>query len=451
MVHPRFFIQTVNCIPILILLFNLNLNFNINVAMAQTLNAKENPNYIIEYTDYKAAETHTWIHHQSIRRLIHTSIPTLSTLSNKQEVSTVPVRGQQSNFELVFHYAVPETAKAPLQRAVQSWADVWKAPDTVTIMIEVAYAELPDGVLGAAQSSLLIQGDGGLLRQGTSYTSAMAKSITGDMTVGRTRRSNVFTSSDVRITFNSKIHWNYDSRKPTDTEFDLETVALHEIGHGLYFDGSLSPSNNGPSSDALTFGYLGDGLPSRYDEFMTLKTGVGIVASCTSSGDVPEMLYDAATSPGLFFYTSRGNFTLYSPTTFSPGSSVYHIVEDDDQIKRDCRDAGIDSNDCSDLMSPALPMGYRQHSIGLNTLRILDMMLSKATGSINGTCIVPPAPTSSDSGGNDNNDNISEGTIIAIVAGTVGAVVLGLVLVSAILVIKRTRNSETESGPADIL
>ncbi|KAA8497556.1 hypothetical protein FVE85_5141 [Porphyridium purpureum] len=340
-----------------------------------------------------------------------------SILASQRQSQAETVQGSASVFQIAFAGSVPSDARNALREAVQAWADVWPATDGVTLRIEIDWTVLPTGVLAAAGSVRFVPGDGDPLQDNTAYSIAMARSITGD--------DFGLSSSlpDVSIAFNSRINWNTDtSRAPSAFEYDLETVMLHELAHGLFMDGAVQLD---PRSNVVAFGRLG--TPARYDNFLGVFTGTNEPESCENgSTTVPA---DAITSDRLFFMSSNrfggGNFSLYAPSTYQPGSSVYHFAEDERVVLSDCEGAGIPKESCSDLMTPALPPGYIQHAIGRNTLRLMNSMISTANATGNGFCFVP-------GGGSSDSDDSQATRIIFISAAALAGVVV--LLVGALLI-----------------
>mmetsp|Transcript_13740 Transcript_13740/g.24653 ORF Transcript_13740/g.24653 Transcript_13740/m.24653 type:complete len:453 (-) Transcript_13740:109-1467(-) len=326
----------------------------------------------------------------------------------------VSVSGSSSSFEVTFSSSFPEQAQTAFRSAVQLWADSWINPSQSVLTIDASWNALPQGVLAATLSLLLAEGNGqdGLL-ENTMYTAAFAKSVTGQ---------SAWRGDDIVIQFNSQANWNYAAENPSRTEFDLETVAAHELGHGLFFDGQLRRAMSQQFGESnvntqIKVGTSSAPYPSRFDDFVTANSGGGVVLSCSSVENNSSALTTAVTSSGLYFYapqTQGGNFSLYAPDPFADGSSVYHLVEDDARVFSDCQEAGISREECSDLMTPALPPGYVQRKLGENTLRIMRAMFSSANGSGIGSCDVV---TGGDNGpGGLNSDGVPQWVLITLVS-----------------------------------
>lgn len=113
-----------------------------------------------------------------------------------------------------------------------------------------------------------------------------------------------------------------DGIVPPD-QYDLVTVALHEIGHGLGFSGSTSwQSGIGSFSNP----------PMVYDRFVETTAGVSILSFTNPS----PMLGSALTGDALVFNgdnakaANGGNAPrLHAPATWRAGSSYDHLREED--------------------------------------------------------------------------------------------------------------------------
>src|SRR5262249_49441010 len=69
------------------------------------------------------------------------------------------------------------------------------------------------------------------------------------------------TQDDIQANFNSTFTWYYGTDGAAGTKYDLMTVVLHELGHGLGFFGSMTVSGG------LGRWGGGSGFPYIYDRF----------------------------------------------------------------------------------------------------------------------------------------------------------------------------------------
>lgn len=130
------------------------------------------------------------------------------------------------------------------------------------------------------------------------------------------------SSPEANITFDFAYNWNSETDSPTSSEFDLFSVALHEISHTLGF---LSLVNSSGNSDISG----GDpGVFSVYDSYLELGDGSPLF------GPGGDYLGDAddLTSGEVFFDGPNATATnggspieIYAPDTFNDGSSISHV------------------------------------------------------------------------------------------------------------------------------
>ncbi|HLP72817.1 MAG TPA: T9SS type A sorting domain-containing protein [Bacteroidales bacterium] len=185
------------------------------------------------------------------------------------------------------------------------------------------------------------------------YPIALAEKISGsDM--------NAPQEADLFMKVNSTVNWylGTDGKTPV-TQYDLVTVAIHEICHGLGFFDSMN-------SDGSS-GYYGLGsLPVVYDGFVENASGQKLIDTLIFKNN-SAALYQQLTADKLYFNgplvksANQGfRIKLYCPPKWDSGSSVSHVDE-----------SLHDENGKSLLMSPYLDLGEAIHNPGKLTLAVL--------------------------------------------------------------------------------
>jgi hypothetical protein len=190
------------------------------------------------------------------------------------------------------------------------------------------------------------------------YPLALAEKI-----AGRSLNSNL--QGDITLAVNSSINWylGIDGQTPVQ-KYDLVTVAMHEICHGLGFFDSFSDTGN--------IGSYGIGsIPMIYDTFIEnfpgnkLTDTLKFLNSSISLGSqlVGNQLY--FNGPLLKKYTSSNpvryiasRAKLYAPATWDAGSSISHLDESTTLVS-------------DGLMTPFIDFGEAIHDPGKFTLSIL--------------------------------------------------------------------------------
>ncbi|MFN0147446.1 MAG: hypothetical protein ACKVT1_13115 [Dehalococcoidia bacterium] len=137
--------------------------------------------------------------------------------------------GQTATLTINFEPDFPDIARPAVLRAAEIWGGLLASP--VEIIIGATWFAGPPGLLGLCLPNEVRDFQRAPVA-GTLYPLALANRIAG----GR-----VSSGSDMEILFNAdEDAWYYGlDAKPRPTQFELLTVALHEIGHGIGHYGSL--------------------------------------------------------------------------------------------------------------------------------------------------------------------------------------------------------------------
>lgn len=252
-------------------------------------------------------------------------IPTICYLSTKNEFTSIAApqrngaaRTKGANIQVTYDGFTTQA-----QQSFQAAVDIWESllESNVTINIEAHWAPLGPGVLGSAGPASYIADFDGAPKQNVLYPVALAEKIAGENLNG--------SDPDIVATFNStNNNWHYGLAgvDPPAGEYDLMSIVLHEIGHGL----------------GITHGYSVDGglgdIPdffgnraTAYEVNIITLSGKNFVTDFTPpSSELKSVMTSALyfASPLVRSVNSNFNATLYTPETYSAGSSIAHLDED---------------------------------------------------------------------------------------------------------------------------
>ena len=226
-----------------------------------------------------------------------------------------------ANIEVTYIGFTPQ-AQAAFQYAVDIWESVLSSP--VTIRVRANWTPLAAGVLGSAGANGFYTRLDGASRVDVQYPVALAEKIAG-------RDLNATTAADINANFSSTFNWYYglDGNTPAG-QYDLVSVVLHELGHGLGFQAGTS------YAAASTQGSYG----TPPINFTTYIENLGN-QQLTNTQIFPNPSVALGTefrSNNLYFNSplakAANNTTnpdkrpkLYAPATFSGGSSISHLDE----------------------------------------------------------------------------------------------------------------------------
>ena len=241
---------------------------------------------------------------------------------------------------------------AQAKKAFQAAVDVWSTTLTtsVPIRVDAHWTPLGDGVLGSAGPTNSLRDFTSAPKAQTFYAAALANKLAGqDLTPGDSHIDANFSSAF------SNWYFGTDAATPND-QYDLMSVILHELGHGLCFIGAMELTNGGR-------GTWGD-FPFIYDTFTENSSGKKLLTFPNNTVTLAGQLK----SNHLFFRGPKTNAanggqpaSIYAPMTWEDGSSYSHLDE-----------STFAAGNASSLMSPQLGMGEAIHNPGPVGLAILQ-------------------------------------------------------------------------------
>jgi hypothetical protein len=267
--------------------------------------------------------------------------PASARVQPQATVGTTPLAVTAPNVTVTYT-GFPATAKAAFQAAV----DIWKTNlrSAAPILIDASWTDMTaqfgdSSILASSGPTDFVANFQKAPRQNVYYPVALANAISGtdQEPVGS---PNSPDGSEISAEFNSNPgalwYLGTDSR-PISSQEDLETVVLHELGHGFGFVGSFDGinENTGLDDGKGYYGLSGDGTdPTIFDTFATDGNGVPLTPPTYPSGSVAlgKVLRGStggARWGGAFGMVAAGGLrpTLYSPATWQPGSSFSHLDE----------------------------------------------------------------------------------------------------------------------------
>ena len=218
----------------------------------------------------------------------------------------------KSKFDVKYNN-FPDWAKKEVQAAVDVWAANFSSP--VTISVDASWGRSSSwGILGSARPTNFYSGFAGAPDPTLWYTSALANSLAG--------KDLDKANPEMIIQVNSGAAWNIrGDGSPTNTEYDLESVFLHEIAHGLGF-----LSND--SYDSF-YGVASLDQPTPYDAYAQTSDGRRLADLPSPSLELGQALTTSLVWAGPLGIKANNGVKpkLYTPSRYESGSSTSHLDE----------------------------------------------------------------------------------------------------------------------------
>jgi len=140
---------------------------------------------------------------------------------------------------------------------------------------------------------------------------------------------NAPSAPDIIVTINNNVRWYYGFENPENIrngEFDLATVMLHEITHGLGFTGLIQISNGFGTMKFNFDDNIQETSPVIFGLYFTNGAGQNL---CRTFENQSTRLGNALLSNNIFIQTPKYEVgtapRIFAPTTNQPGSSFSHL------------------------------------------------------------------------------------------------------------------------------
>ena len=262
---------------------------------------------------------------QSIQREIKVD-PPVCYASGKVERAYIPppreflLKSGEPKSDIIVEYSsnFPAQARTAIDYAVGIWESILES--TVPIHVKAGWSSsLGVNTLASCGPETYYTNFKKAPIENRFYAVAIAEKIAGEELNGVSR-------SDINANFSSRVSWYYgtDGNTPDD-KYDLVSVALHELAHGLGFTGFFFVQN-----DVGAYAYYEFGDASSFDIQVEQSSGNNLVDTSFFE-NASTQLKKALESLSLYFdspvaISNTGERPrLFAPATFDEGSSVYHL------------------------------------------------------------------------------------------------------------------------------
>ena len=279
------------------------------------------------------------------------------TYAGSDPVTGSTPRPVEKNLEVKSKFVVkynnfPDWAKKEVQAAVNVWSANFSS--SVVITVDASWGRSSSwGVLGSARPGSFFSAFSGAPDPSLWYSSATANALAG--------RDLDKANPEMIIQVNSAAVWNTrGDGSPSSSEYDLESVFIHELGHGLGF---LSNDAYDP--------YYGLGSldqPTPFDAYLQTADGRRLADLPTPSKELGSALTSSLVWNGALGMKANAGIKpkMYTPSRYESGSSTSHL--DENTFSK----SGLDS-----VMTPNLDPGEVFRQPGPLLLAMMEDMRNK--------------------------------------------------------------------------
>ncbi len=262
----------------------------------------------------------------------------------------------KSKFEVNYNN-FPVWAQTEIQAAVDIWAANFES--SVPIKVEATWGRSAVyGLLGSARPGNYFNSFVNTPDSTLWYPSALANALAG--------RDLDKNNPEIIIQVNSAAPWdNRNDGRPSASEYDLQSVFIHEIGHGLGF---LSTDSYDPF-----FNYGSIEQPTPFDAYLQLDDGRRLSDLPSPSIELGRALTNNLSWSGSKGIAANGGIKpkIYTPARYESGSSVSHLDE-----------ATFSKSGANSIMTPNLDAGEVFREPGPLLLAMMEDMRIKPPAGI---------------------------------------------------------------------
>jgi len=290
---------------------------------------------------FKQIPATTWGH-------IYAGTESSTTVPNPTKSKNLEVK---SNFQVKYNN-FPEWAKKEVQASIDIWSANFKS--SVVISVDASWGRSSSwGVLGSARPGSFFSAFTGAPDPSLWYPSALANALAGKDLDKK--------NPEIVIQVNSAATWNSrGDGLPSSNEYDLQSVFLHELGHGLGF----------LSNDAYDpfFGLGSLDQPTPFDAYLQTSDGRRLADLPTPSKELGVALTTSLVWSGAQGIKANGGVKpkMYTPSRYESGSSTSHLDE-----------ATFSKSGADSVMTPSLDPGEIFKEPGPLLLAMMEDMRNK--------------------------------------------------------------------------
>lgn len=249
----------------------------------------------------------------------NTFVPPPEVYLRRRDNPSARVEADKSQFIVTYVDFPPEAQKA-FQKAVDIWQTLLSS--SVPIRVTARWrTDLQSNVLGSAIPGSFYRNFTGSQKINTWYAIALAEKMAR-------RELNGTNEADLVANFSANSSWYYGEGDIKDGQFDLTTVVLHELAHGLGFYASYQiDGENGSYGSAFS------GFPQVFDLYVENSVAQRLTDKQLFTSPSSELKIQIIgqnlyfNGPTAVAINEGDRPRLYAPKTFSSGSSISHLDE----------------------------------------------------------------------------------------------------------------------------